>query len=89
MAKRYREWVDICGLGKWERVFGGGTARAKAQRLASVVGWGNSILDGADGLQKERMKDGSSGWVTQDHQCCYESAAVLVVMEIADAVRAR
>lgn len=67
----------------------GGIAWAKAQRLPSVVGWGNSILDGADGLQNERMKDGSSGWVMQDHQCCYESAAVLVVMEIADAVRAR
>lgn len=37
----------------------GGIAWAKAQRLASVAGWGNSILDGADGLQKERMKDGS------------------------------
>ena len=48
----------------------GGIAWAKAQRPPSVVGWGNSILDGADGLQKERMKDGRSGWVTQDLQCC-------------------
>lgn len=66
----------------------GGTARGNAQRQASLVGWSNSILDGADGLQEERIKDGGSGWVAKDHQCCHESSATLIVMDTADVVRA-
>lgn len=73
LAKLYKEWAGFqwatCGLRSVKKYLRG-TAWAKAQRLASVAGWGNSILDAADGLQKERMKDGSSGWATQDHHCC-------------------
>ena len=92
MTRLYKGWAGYPeanrGLEEWRRV-SGGTARGNAQRQASLVRWSNSILDGADGLQEERIKDGGSGWVAKDHQCCHESSATLIVMDTADVVRAR
>lgn len=92
MIRLYKGWAGFPeanrGLGEWRRVFGG-TAQGNAQRQASLVGWSNSTLDGADGLQEERIKDGGSGWVAKDYQCCHESSATLIVMDTADVVRAR
>ena len=69
MAKLYKEWVGFqwatCGLGKCEKVFGG-DSMGKGSEAGQCRRLGQLHFGCSTWLEKERMKDGSSGWATQD-----------------------